>query len=70
MRPEKLEHHPSGRLARQLEDCQWADFTVEACKAGMACELRDGALEPYMEAVRTGDRAVGATLFPLPFLAC
>lgn len=70
MRPEKLEHHPSGRLARQLEDCRWADFAVEACEAGMACELQDGALEPYMEAVSTGDRPVGATLFPLPFLAC
>jgi hypothetical protein len=36
----------------------------------MAIDLADGALQPYLRAVEAGTRVCGATVFPLPFLAC
>lgn len=69
-KPKTLDQHPNGWLARHVAGCEWASCEVSPSKAGMAIELQPGALEPYMRAVEAGKRPCGATLFPLPFLAC
>ena len=69
-KPKSLDMHPSGWLAQRLADRDWARSEVSPGKPAMALELQPGALEPYMKAVEAGERACGATLFPLPFLAC
>jgi len=70
IRPAALEHHPAGWLARDALDGEWATAEAKPSNAAMACELQEGALRPYLEAVESGRRSPGFTLFPLPFLAC
>ena len=70
IRPTTMEHHPSGWLARNVLDTEWATCEVKLSEAAMACELEEGVLEPYLKAVDSGKRLPGVTLFPLPFMAC
>lgn len=70
VRGPKLQNHPSGWLARNVLDPAWSTCTVEPRKSHMAIDLADGALQPYLRAVEAGTRVCGATVFPLPFLAC
>lgn len=69
-RPTTIAHHPSGWLARQVLDPAWGRDTVEVSPAAMACELRDGVLDPYLRAVNAGLRPPGSTVWPMPFLVC
>jgi len=69
IRPATLEHHPAGWLVKQTLDPTWATAHAEAFTAAMACELQPGVLRPYLDACAAG-RLPGATMFPLPFLAC
>ena len=69
-KPKTLDHHPNGWLARHVLDPEWSTTEVKSSQAAMALELQEGALGPYMKAVEAGDRPCGATVFPLPFLAC
>jgi putative acetyltransferase len=68
IRPESLEHHPSGWLARNVLEPAWSTVTVTPHPAAMACELQDGILQPYLTAVAAGHRPIGACPYPLPFL--
>jgi putative acetyltransferase len=68
LRPSKLEHHPSGWLARNAFDPEWATAEARLSDAGMACELLPGVLEPYLQAVQAKKRAPGFAVFPLPFM--
>jgi len=61
---------PPGRWPVEMVGYVPAGFTVEASDAAMAWPLREGVLEPYRRTVAAGELPVGATLFPLPFLAC
>jgi len=70
IRPKAMSHHPAGWLARSALDSEWATAQAEPSEAGMACELRENALEPYVKAIDAGTRLPGFTLGPLPFLAC
>lgn len=70
IRPATLEHHPSGWLARHALDPEWATAEAKPSKAAMACELQEGVLDAYLQALESGNRLPGFTLFPLPFLAC
>lgn len=70
IRPATIEHHPSGWLARNVLDPTWATCEVELSQAAMACELQEGVLQPYLQALESGKRLPGFTRFPLPFLAC
>ena len=68
-RPEQLGHHPSGWLARHvLEGADWAESHCALSNAAMACPLREGVLDEYLEAVAAG-RPVGSPNWPLPFIA-
>ena len=70
IRPATMEHHPSGWLARNVLDIEWGAVEAKPSKAAMACELREGALKPYMKAVEAGDRVPGSCMFPLAVMAC
>ena len=70
IRPPTLSHHPSGWLARNALDPEWGAAQAEASDAGMAYELQEGVLEPYLKARESGERPPGSVLGPLPFLAC
>ena len=69
-RLETLQQHPAGWLARNGLDPAWSDARVERNDAVMACELRDGVLDPVLRALESGERLPGFALFPLPFLLC
>ena len=69
IKPESMDHHPSGWLARNVLEKEWAAAEVKPSKAAMACELEEGALEPYVKAVAAGDRPPGSCVFPLPVMA-
>lgn len=70
VKPATLEHHPAGWLAREVVDPAWGEAKVEAHPAAMACELQDGALGAYMQAVDSGVRPPGACNWSLPFMLC
>ena len=67
-KPASLEHHPSGWLARNVLDREWARCEVTVRDSHMAYQLQDGALKPYLDAVQAQKRPPGACLNPLPFL--
>ena len=67
-RPKEIRQHPSGWLARHVLDPMWAKAEVRPSSAAMACELQEGALQPYLDAVEAGERLVGSSNEPLPFL--
>jgi putative acetyltransferase len=67
-RPERLGHHPSGWLAQRVLDAAWSEAVCEPSKSAMACELSEGVLAVYEQAVASG-RPVGTPNWPLPFLA-
>jgi len=69
IKPESMDHHPSGWLARNVLKKKWAKMEVKASKAAMACELQEGVLEPYLKAVESGERPTGACMFTLPVMA-
>ena len=68
LRPNALEHHPSGWLARTALDPAWSSVECAPSAAAMACELQQGALDDYLAAVGAG-RPIGCVNWPLPFLA-
>ncbi len=70
LKPKTLELHPAGWLARHVLDSAWATAEAKPSQAAMACELEDGVLQPYLDALASGSRQPGFTMFPLPFLAC
>ena len=70
IKPEKLVHHPAGWLARNALGPHWGTAEAKASPAAMACELRPGALDAYVKAVKSGDRRPGCVNWPLPFAAC
>ncbi len=70
IRPKTLSHHPSGWLARHALDSAWAKVEAEPIEAAMACELRQGVLDPYLQAVASRSRPAGFALGPVAFLAC
>ncbi|MFC1736109.1 hypothetical protein ACFL1X_08320, partial [Candidatus Hydrogenedentota bacterium] len=69
-KPEKLEHHPSGWLARNVLEPNWSTTEVKNSKAAMVCELQKGTLKPYLDAVEAGERLLGHCIWPLPILMC
>ena len=70
IRPTTMEHHPSGWLARNVLDPAWATVEVKLSQAAMACELQEGVLQLYLNALDAGKRPPGFSLMPLPFMAC
>ena len=70
LKPRTLELHPVGWLARHVLDSAWATAEAKTSQAAMACELEDGVLQSYLDALASGSRRPGFTMFPLPFLAC
>ena len=70
LKPKALQHHPAGWLAQHALDPKWAATEAKLSQAAMACELEEGALKPYLDALEAGERLPGGTIFPLPFLAC
>jgi len=69
IKPESVDHHPSGWLARNVLEKEWSKAEVKVSEAAMACELREGVLEPYLKAVESGERPVGSCNFTLPVMA-
>ena len=70
IKPEKLEQHPSGWLAKNVLDPAWATAEAKPSAAAMACPLQDGALDAVAAAVQAGEHPPGFTNFPLPFIVC
>lgn len=70
LKPEEISQHPSGWLARNVLDPAWGNAEANASQAAMVCELEEGALQPYLEVLETGERLPGASNWPLPFLLC
>jgi putative acetyltransferase len=68
VRPTALVAHPSGWLARHVLEPEWASVTLEPSLAAMACELDPGVLDPLLGALELGERPLGSTQWPLPFL--
>ncbi len=65
VRPESLDQHPAGWLARNVLCAGWGRAEVEASDAAMACELQEGVLEPCLRAVEAGERLPGYCPWPL-----
>ena len=59
IKPEALEHHPAGWLARNALDGQWAAAEVKSSGAAMARELQDGVLAPLRGCPRCRQQAAG-----------
>ena len=70
LKPKKLDHHPSGWLAQNVLDSEWATVEANRSDAAMVYELQEGVLDPYLRALEAGERLPGVTAFPLPFMAC
>ena len=71
MKPSSLDHHPAGWLARNVADSEWATVEdIAVFKEAMACELQEGALEPYMRAVESKGRLPGHCNWAPPFMLC
>jgi putative acetyltransferase len=70
LRPEEIFQHPSGWLARNAVDPAWGKAEVNPSRAAMVCQLREGVLRPYLEAVEAGRRPVGSANWQLPFVLC
>lgn len=68
IRPETLDHHPSGWLAQNAIDATWGNAEVKHSDAAMACELQDGVLRPLVDALEAGTRLPGFCNWPLPFV--
>lgn len=70
VRPPILQHHPSGWLAGEVLDPQWATAEARLSPAAMAIELQEGVLEPVIQAVESGRRPPGFCNWPMPFIGC
>jgi predicted N-acetyltransferase YhbS len=70
IKPKTLEHHPSGWLTRNALAPKWGTSEVKMRQAAMACELEEGALQPYLQALECNKRLPGASFWPLPFMLC
>ena len=68
--PPSLDHHPSGWLAREALDGEWATVEAKSSSAAMAIGLQEGVLEAVVEAVESGRRRPGFCNWPIPFLLC
>lgn len=67
-RPERLGHHASGWLAQHVLEAAWSESVCDPSESAMACELKEGVLAAYEQAVEAG-RLVGTPNWPLPFMA-
>ena len=70
IKPQSLEHHPSGWLARNVLDPEWATAEANSSSAAMAYELEEGVLQPYVEALQAEERLSGSCNWPLPSIVC
>jgi len=70
VRPEKVSMHPAGWFARHVLDDAWGTAHASRSDAAMACELREGALQPYLQALDAGQRPPGLSNWLLPFILC
>ncbi|HIE26402.1 TPA: N-acetyltransferase [Candidatus Poribacteria bacterium] len=70
IKPKTLEHHPSGWLAKNVLDPKWGTAEVNASRAAMACELEEGILQPYLQALESNEHLPGFCNWPLPFMLC
>lgn len=70
IKPPEIAQHPAGWLARNVIDPAWGSARATPSIAAMVCELQDGVLQPYLEAVEAGQRQPGASNWPLPFTLC
>ncbi|MBT5713540.1 hypothetical protein HOI71_21000, partial [Candidatus Poribacteria bacterium] len=70
VRPSELGLHPNGWFARHVLDEAWGVARADRSDAAMACELREGALQPYLAAVDEGTRLPGRPNWVLPFVLC
>ncbi len=70
IKPQGLEQHPSGWLARNAVDPEWATAEANSSPAAMAYELEEGTIQPYMEALQAEERLPGSCNWPLPFMLC
>jgi len=70
IKPNTLEHHPSGWLAKNVLDLEWGTVEAKVSRAAMACELEAGILRPYLQGLESGERLPGFCNWPLPFMLC
>ena len=70
VKPPSLDHHPSGWLAGEALDPDWAAAEAAPHDAAMAIELGSGVLDPVIEAVSSGRRPPGFCNWPIPVLLC
>ncbi len=70
LKPEEISQHPSGWLAQNALDPAWSKAEANASQAAMVCPLREGVLQPYLQAVKSGERLPGSSNWPWPFILC
>ncbi|KKL53654.1 hypothetical protein LCGC14_2273280 [marine sediment metagenome] len=70
VKPTSLEHHPSGWLAREVLEPEWAIAEAKRSAAAMAIELREGVLDPVIDALDSNRRLPGFCNWPIPFMLC
>ena len=70
IRPEALEQHPNGWLARNALDPTWSTAESKVHPAAMARELQAGALKGYAAELEAGSVVPGSCPWPLPFVVC
>lgn len=70
VRPGNLDQHPSGWLAQNALDAKWSKAEVEIHPAAMVCELEEGLLQPYLDALEKGERLPGSCNWSILLALC
>lgn len=70
VKPESLEQHPAGWLAKNVLNPDWGKVEANASTAAMAYELQEGIVQPYLDALEAEKRMAGFCSWPLPFITC
>ena len=70
LKPEEISQHPSGWLAQNALDPTWGKAEANASQAAMVCPLREDVLQPYLQAIESGERLPGCSNHPWPFILC
>ncbi len=70
LKPKTLLHHADGWLNRAVLGDDWTQPEVKRHDAAMAYELTPGVLTRCLEALESGQRSCGTTMFPLTFWLC
>ncbi len=68
IKPETIEHHPSGWLSKNAINPEWGKSECRLSPAAMAYELQTGALQPCIDAVESGERPPGFCNWPIWFI--